>query len=206
MPEQQFLAFAAQIVQVANVVTVAVHVIEDDATGSGALDIFAQILSGELADAAIGFNGPINRAKAFFCCDDAFEGGDEVAALEVFFDQVLVLRTQIRWIDDQANFFVPTVANAQEMVAIGERKRAHDADLRKGAIFFDRQPQSRAVLEKAQFLWIEKDQSRSLDKCDRRFFGFFLDGGRVIHSRTNNALSWKLLKQLVSIRGAEPPR
>ena len=47
MPEQQFLACRAQVVHVANVVTIPVHIVQDNPARGWALDIFAQVLRGK---------------------------------------------------------------------------------------------------------------------------------------------------------------
>src|SRR4051794_6749830 len=175
VPEKQLLTLAAQFVHVANIVTVAVHVIEDDAARGGPLHVFAKVLSRKAADAAIGFDGPIHSAEALFRGDDSFDRWNEITALEVLVDKRSVFLREFRRIDNKTDFFIPGVTNAEEMIPIRERESTQNTDLRKRAIFFNRQPQRCAMLEKAQLLWIKKHQLRSLDKCHWRFFGLLLD-------------------------------
>src|SRR5437867_473025 len=141
VPEEQFLALTAQAIHVADVVAVAVNVVEDDPARSRTLDVLPQVSRRKPAHPPVGLHRPIDGTEAFFRGDDAGDGRHEVAPLQILLNEGPVLDAQFRRIDDQAHFLVRLVANAQETVGIGERECAQDAHLQVGPIFFHRQPQ-----------------------------------------------------------------
>src|SRR5262249_40460414 len=60
VPEEQFLALTAQVADVADVVAIAVDVVENDAARRRPLDILAQVPRRESAQSPVCFNRPIH--------------------------------------------------------------------------------------------------------------------------------------------------
>src|SRR5207249_9212151 len=114
VPEEQFPALTAEVVQVADVVAIAIDVIENDAAGRGPLDVLSQVPRREAAHAPVRLHRPIHSPKAFLCDDDALDNGHEIAPLQVLFNELPVFDGQLRRIDDQPCFLVRVVAYTQE--------------------------------------------------------------------------------------------
>src|SRR5262249_40244185 len=149
VPEEQFLALKAQVVDVADVVAIAIDVVENDAARRRPLDVLAQVPRRESTHAPVCLNRPIHRAEAFFRGDDACDGRHEVTPLQLLLNEFPVLGAEFRRVDDQSYFNVRAVADTQEAVRLGKRECAQDAHFQIGTIFFDRQPQRSAAHEEA---------------------------------------------------------
>src|SRR5262245_24479614 len=70
VPEEQFLAFLAQVVEIADVVAIAVDVVEDDATRRRPLDVLAQVPCRKQAHSPVGLHRPIYGSESFLRGDD----------------------------------------------------------------------------------------------------------------------------------------
>src|SRR5262245_6480859 len=149
VPEEQFLTLMTQVVDVADVVAIAVDVVEDDATRRRPLDIFAQVPCRKPAHSPVGLHRPVYGSESFLRGDDACDSWHQVAPLQFFFNEFPVLGAEFRRIDDQAYFLVLAVADTQKPIWIRERECAQDAHLWIRAIFFDRQPQNHTMCEEA---------------------------------------------------------
>src|ERR687887_159546 len=129
MTEEQFLALYTQLVDVADVIAIAVDVIDNDAARRWPLNVLAQVPRSETAKAAIRLHRPIHSPEAFPGRDDPCDDRHYVTALEILFNEFLILDAQLRRIDDQPPFLIRAIANAQETVGLGERECAQYAHL-----------------------------------------------------------------------------
>src|SRR5262245_9537175 len=177
VPEEQFLARQTQVVEVADVVAIAIDIAENDAARGGPLDVFTKVPGREAAQAAVGLHRPIDGPEAFLRGDDACDGRRKVSPLQLLINEPPVIDIEVLRIDDQAYFLVFAVAYAEEAIGLGERERAQYAHLQIRTIFFDRQPQRGAVREEAQLLRVEENQLRCFDESDRGLRGFLCFDG-----------------------------